>query len=416
MIEFLNKLGKFQKSKSGNVFVTVALVTPVLLGGIGVATDYAKVYQYQSNLQSAVDSAALATAKEIALSSATSTTLNSVAKNYVHANSGLDPSSLRVNTKTDRELATITVHAAFKWTPMFIHHLDSRSLPIRVSATATLKGTGKICVVGLNNSKRKTVELESNARLVGQNCGVYSNSTHEKSIKVGTASQIDAKFICSAGGIKGYQKAFFNPTPVVDCPPVGDPLAQRPVPIFSGCTKRNYEVTNTTIELQPGVYCKGLAIRGNSKVKLKSGMYVIKKGGLIVEDGATLIGHNVGIHLTGKGAVIDFQKGSSIDLSAMENGDMAGILFWGERNKGRRQTHKISSDDARTLLGTIYLPDDRLEIDSSGPVADQSAYTAIIADAIDLRYGPTLVLNSEYEATNVPVPESLKGGEPYLIK
>ena len=49
----------------------------------------------------------------------------------------------------------------------------------------------------------------------------------------------------------------------------------------------------------------------------------------------------------------------------------------------------IISDNARTLLGTIYLPVGRLIIDSKRPVADESAYTVIIARMIDLYDGRT---------------------------
>ena len=76
---------------------------------------------------------------------------------------------------------------------------------------------------------------------------------------------------------------------------------------------------------------------------------------------------------------------------------------------GARLKHRITSDDARVLLGTIYLPVGDLVIDAKKPVVDQSAYTAIIAQHIELNSGPNLILNSNYDATNVPVPEGIRG-------
>ncbi|TGE00321.1 hypothetical protein EU555_10590, partial [Methylobacterium nonmethylotrophicum] len=67
--------------------------------------------------------------------------------------------------------------------------------------------------------------------------------------------------------------------------------------------------------------------------------------------------------------------------------------------------YRIISDNARTMLGTIYLPAGRLIIDSSKPVADQSAYTVIVARLINLYEGPNLYLNANYGATSVPVPD-----------
>jgi hypothetical protein len=72
--------------------------------------------------------------------------------------------------------------------------------------------------------------------------------------------------------------------------------------------------------------------------------------------------------------------------------------------------HKILSDNARTLLGTIYMPQGRLIIDASKPIADKSAYTVLVVRQIDLHAGPNLFLNSDYSATDVPVP---KGVGPY---
>lgn len=50
------------------------------------------------------------------------------------------------------------------------------------------------------------------------------------------------------------------------------------------------------------------------------------------------------------------------------------------------------------------------------PIADSSAYTAIIANKIALKGKPQLVLNTDYGATDVPTPEGVgpTGGAVYL--
>ena len=62
------------------------------------------------------------------------------------------------------------------------------------------------------------------------------------------------------------------------------------------------------------------------------------------------------------------------------------------------------ADNARMLLGTIYMPQGRLIIDANKPIADKSAYTVLVVQRIDLHSGPNLILNSDYSATDVPVP------------
>ena len=71
------------------------------------------------------------------------------------------------------------------------------------------------------------------------------------------------------------------------------------------------------------------------------------------------------------------------------------------------RTYRIISDNARTILGTIYLPAGRVVIDAKKPVGDQSAYTVIVAQQVNLYQGPNLYLNANYGATSVPVPKGV---------
>ncbi len=48
--------------------------------------------------------------------------------------------------------------------------------------------------------------------------------------------------------------------------------------------------------------------------------------------------------------------------------------------------------------------------------AANSAYTAIVARTLEVEDGPTVVLNTDYDLTNVPVPEGIRGtGEPVKL-
>ena len=60
------------------------------------------------------------------------------------------------------------------------------------------------------------------------------------------------------------------------------------------------------------------------------------------------------------------------------------------------------------LTGTIYLSRGQLLVDPNNAVAEDLAYTAIIANRLELTEGPELVLNSDYGATDVPVPAGIQ--------
>ncbi|MFL5126660.1 MAG: hypothetical protein ACJ8C9_18385 [Microvirga sp.] len=102
-----------------------------------------------------------------------------------------------------------------------------------------------------------------------------------------------------------------------------------------------------------------------------------------------------------------FDFDSIINLSAPKTGTMAGLLIYSDPKAILGNKFKIFSDNARRLLGTIYLPRGDLYVDANKPIADQSAYTVIVARTIELQSGPNLVLNANYGATDVPVPQGV---------
>ena len=105
-------------------------------------------------------------------------------------------------------------------------------------------------------------------------------------------------------------------------------------------------------------------------------------------------------------------------LTAPKDGDLAGILFFEDRNAPLLREHTIRSNNARVLLGTFYMPRGRLVVRTSKPIADQSAYTAIIVRQLKVDLNSRLVINADYDATDIPVPEGIGpvGGNIVLTK
>ena len=53
------------------------------------------------------------------------------------------------------------------------------------------------------------------------------------------------------------------------------------------------------------------------------------------------------------------------------------------------------------------MPRGELVVQTSKAVADESAYTAIVARKLTLKGDPTLVLNTDYQLTDVPAPDGV---------
>ncbi len=243
--------------------------------------------------------------------------------------------------------------------------------------------------------------------MTAKGCAVYSNSRHKQAIKTFHSSSIEAELICSSGGYDG-QKGSFKPAPLTDCPAISDPLTARPAPAAGSCDETNLVLNNETRPLDPGVYCGGLTIKGTSEITFESGIYVMKDGPLLVEDSASVTGEYTGFFFTGSDAELTIERDTTVELSAPRDGDMAGLLFFQDAaSADKKSRFQVLSNDARILLGTIYLPVAEFYVDATAPIADQSAYTVIIAKKFLLSDGPDLVLNTDYGLTDVPVPEGV---------
>jgi hypothetical protein len=410
-------LARYCAAAAGHVALTTAISLPVALLAVGAAIDYSIYERQRSALQAVADAAAIAGAREVVLSNADARQIEASAAAFVESNMSLSPArraeKFELETTLSQDLHTLTVTIRQYWNPTFAHLFAKDVTPIVVDATARLVGSEKICLLALDEQASPAVRLRNYASLTGNGCGVFANSRSSGSLQNDGNGTMRASIICTVGGVQGSISGF-DPRPVTDCPRTDDPLADRAPPSFSGCSHSFLRLTDKVTKIRPGTYCGGLRIDGSSRILAEPGVYVIKDGPLKVTGRAQLTGTDVGFYLTGKGAVFEMTADTTIDLEGPRSGAMAGLLFYENRSNTAGSQHRIESNNAHKLLGTIYLPQGTLLVDANAPVADRSAYTAIIARSLQLEAGPLLQLNSDYDATNVPVPKGLIGGRVVL--
>lgn len=400
-------LVKLLCSASGSIAVSFAVAAPVLLAASGLAIDYATHELKVAELQAAADGAAIGGAKEMALSGSGDEAIKAVAAAYV-ALEFIGSGSVVTSTEgIDRKAGTLRVALEEQWTPVFAKFLNAGITPIRVDATASLVGNTNICVLTLDGSSAKATHMDKYAKLQANGCGVYSNSDHPQGIRLDMDSSMHAAMICSTGGVKA-KTAAVSPIPTTDCPAIPDPLISRGAPVAGGCDKTNLVLSSGNHTLSPGTYCGGLRIRGTASVTFTPGTYIIKDGKFLVEETSKIMGEHVGFYLLGNASVIDFKDAAAVTLTGATAGDMAGLLFFEDRSAPINRKHHIQSSKVDELTGTIYLSRGLLLVDPNTPVAQDSAYTAIIANRLELTEGPELILNSDYGSTDVPVPAGIQ--------
>lgn len=416
--EGFTRLRSFGIAERGAIAVKFALMLPLLFGVVGGTIDYGSMIAQKARLQDATDAAAKAAALETTLVDTSRQDISAISQASIEAMMRADQPSgrgrIQVSSRAETNPARVTVEAVQNFKGPF-GVLGGEASRLAVRSVAQVVGKPNICVLALDQSTDGAIELWSNAQMTGQNCAVYSNSLSSAGIKSKNNARMTASLICSVGGKDGGKSSFL-PEPLTDCPTFDDPLAGRTEPPVSGCKATAFKVVSEAVTLQPGVYCGGLTISGAANVTFAPGVYVIKDGAFEVVDTASIIGTDVGFYLTGNGARIQFDGNTTISLSAPQSGIMAGLLFFESRGQPTSNVHAIRSDNARQLIGTIYLPRGELVIDANKPIADQSAYTAIVVRQMKLYSGPHLVLNTNYSATPVPVPEGIKGvGQPVAL-
>jgi hypothetical protein len=277
---------------------------------------------------------------------------------------------------------------------------------VDVKAVAKLAtGKRRLCMIGLEPTV-DAIRLEQQARITAEQCDVNSDSTSVEGIKAYNDSVLKAERICSAGGYKASRSSNFAPTPNTDCPKTGDPLAGRAAPSVGPCNYTN-KIVSSQETLQPGVYCGGLKVAYGGLANLTPGIYIMENGKLQLDRYSGIMGQNVGFYFRGDTSVLDFDWETYVSLTAPKTGALAGILFFEDRGAPIARKFRIASNYARQLLGTIYLPRGMLYVGSNKPVADQSAYTVVVARQVRMDAGPNLVLNSNYGGTDIPVPEGV---------
>ena len=432
-------LRAFSVNRSGATMVLFGLSLSVLGVAIGAAVEYASLASRRATMQVAADSAALTAATELGLSNTSDQRIDSVVKSVALTKlyeNGMPASGAAANISSQvldgrsGVRVTISENVASAMGKM----LNRASTDLNAQAVARVAGQTKLCLLGLDTKGKGVVTLEKDAKLTASGCAVYSNSKDSAGMVGDQNATATASVICSAGGFSG-KRAQFTPSPTTDCPVISDPLASQAPPPVGTCGAGNTDkkVEGGIVSLPPGTYC-GLTLTKGAQVSLqKDGIYVIKDGPLVVEKKSALTGTNVVFYFTGDKAGLRFDSDSTISLTAPRSGPLAGLLMFDDRNVGnpvapplglnavipplpsgvKLREYRIVSDDARMLLGTIYLPGGRLVIDSKKPVADRSAYTVIVARRVELYEGPNLYLNTNYASTDIPLPKGV-GPQPQI--
>lgn len=385
---------RLANDRGGNVITTFALATPVIailaLGGV----DLASVSADKARLQDVADSAALLAAKQLGMADNNGLAERTKA---VMAEQLADLSSRLTYTASvtpDTEEGLVQVQLAANRNSFFANMLPPGGWNFTITANAQQMGTTPLCVLSHGQTKAQIVNLTGTSKVSAPGCLIHGNSD----ITVTGSSQMSADVVQASGLASGT----ITPAPQTDAPPIPDPFAGMTIDPPGGiCSPLDLVSELAPIVLLPGVHCGNITAIKSATITLLPGEHYFQKGNLTLQDQSTLSGDNV-VLVFGKDAQFQFKDTSVIRLKGRRQGRYAGFVIATTRDNIK--PFEISSSAARELLGTVYIPSSDLLITGTARVADQSAWTVIVARSLRMTQNPNLVINKNYSGSNVPVP------------
>ena len=396
---------RFRQCTRASVVTIFALAMPVLAVAVCGAVEITEVVRTKAQLQVIVDGAALAGAQQLTTDRSLATSERARLAADAQAVAVAPNWTITTGAQADSKTGSMRVAQDAVRPSFFGSLLPPGGFHLTVSATAAAKGSLPLCVLGASSAGPDVVALDKSAVVTAANCLVQSNA----GIQVKDGAYLSAGSTRSVAGATGS----ISPAPVTDAPAVSDPFASLSIVIPGGCKGEKLELDSGTTVLSPGVHCDKLTLSGSALVMLSPGEHYFTGGGFDVQDNAQIAGADVVMIFKGQ-YKMKFKDAATLSIEGRKSGLYAGFVLITDRSfKGN---FSISSDRARKLYGTIYLPTATFDVSgSNNKVADQSPWTIVVASKLKVSDSANLVINSNYAGSVVPVPNGVGSGSVRLV-
>lgn len=399
---------RFGRDKRGSIALKAALILPaVLMMGAG-AFDLTQVQASKIRLQDIADSAALAAANDLSLATDGS---NAKERARAYVASHLVEWGEQAPTVVESyEIVDVEGQRAIQVLlkghrpSFFASLLPPGGWHFNARSTATTMGMVPLCVLVSGATGNRLLYVTDTSKLNAPACLVHSNRDIEA---VGAASVTAAstQAVTTARG-------FITPTANTGAAAIEDPFTGLDLERQAGfglmCTvgelTNRIVVNSGTHYIRPGRHCGGIDAKGTARIVLEPGEHMFRQGHLVIDETARLEGRDV-VAFFDAASRFEFKGQALVNLDGRKSGPYAGIVMGAMRDN--RQDFVVSADHVESLLGVIYVPSARLIVEGTADIARDSAWTVIVAKEVHLRGSPSLFINANYDASDVPVPDGV---------
>lgn len=399
---------RFGRDSRGSIALKAALILPaVLMMGAG-AFDLTQVQGSKIRLQDIADSAALAAANDLSLATDGSNARER-ARAYVVSHLG-EWGEQAPTVVESYEIVDVDGQRAIQVLlkghrpSFFASLLPPGGWHFNAKSTATTMGMVPLCVLVSGDRGNQLLYVRDTSKLNAPACLVHSNRDIEA---VGAAS-ITAASVQAVTTARG----FISPTANTGAASIQDPFTNLDLERRGGlgllCTvgelTNRIRVTSGTHYVRPGRHCGGIDARGTARVVLEAGEHMFLQGHLVIDENARLEGRDV-VAFFDSASKFEFKGSALVNLDGRKSGPFAGLVMGAMRKN--QQDFVVSADHVESLLGVIYVPSARLIVEGTADVARDSAWTVIVAKEVQLKGSPSLFINANYDASDVPVPDGV---------
>ena len=263
---FAGLLARFRRAQSGSYLIITALLMPLLIVCLGVASDVGLWLYAHQHMQGAADSAALGAAMA-ANSEDQVTQANAITAWYGFRNreKGVEVTVNSPPKKSDLNKTTPgAVEVVVKQPqPLFLSRLWLLKPPTVLAYAVAVAGGGTGCLLALDGTVSGAITTQGNSSVVLTGCSLYDNSSSGSALRIGGSASILALSVSVVGGISGSSSITATGGIVTGTAPVADPYAGVSFPPFHGCDHDKFSA-KTSETINPGVYCGGMTLNAGA--------------------------------------------------------------------------------------------------------------------------------------------------------
>ena len=369
-----SQIRKFAAARDANIAITFALACMPVAGLMGAAVDYSRGNAAKVALQAALDAAALHTvqdARTLTTSEISARAINLATANFDQP----DTSNLVVTGVFDTSTEILTVTGSVNVATVFMSMVPFSVpyMPVNAVSKAQPK-TQTACLIALDTSSAGSFVSTGSGTVEAPNCGIQVNSSSSTALQQSGSGSIKAKTINVVGN---YSGSGYTPLPKINQASVTDPLINITEPTIPACTNTGNGNINGPTLAAGRVYCDG-TVKINGSVALAAGTYYFKNVTLETTGaGASLEG--TGVMLYFKNSTWDMTGGVKMKLTAPSSGTYQGIALFGSRADTTTPSIKLKGNADYVVDGTIYLPNQKLELTGTSDLTVSSKSGYVIA-------------------------------------